>query len=176
MPPPFIGPLSSFFLPPSLCSYLLLHRSSCLFLIRDVLKIPSPLRGLRRTVTSLRLPLLLAALSSLLSFHLFLYSPPAPPSLATASFQAAIRFHSFCNLILPLFFCVTQWESFPASLPASISTLSFAKRDLFCSSSLRHNHAVFIEWKRGSQGDTGKEEVRGENEKKRTKQTSAAED
>lgn len=42
----------------------------------------------------------------------------------TVSFQAAIGFYSLCNLssILPL--PVTQWESFPASLAASISTLS----------------------------------------------------
>lgn len=47
----------------------------------------------------------------------------------------------------------------------SISTLSFPKCDLFCSSSLQHNHAVFIVCgERGREGARGRQKkVRGMN-------------
>lgn len=108
------------------------------------------------------------------SFLLFLPSPP-PNAAAIVSFQATIGFHSPCNLSHSFSFCDSV-GIFSCLSAGSISTLSFAKCDLFCSSSLQHNRAVFIVcWERGREGVRKRQRRSGGSEwDKRTKQMSGA--
>lgn len=105
IPPSFSGPFSClpvfFLLLFTLIFYSIVHRESSSTVLSPLF-LPSP----RRTNATLSFPL---------SLPFFFFLHVAPP-LAIVPFQAAILFHSSCNLTLFLSPLVTQWESFPASL------------------------------------------------------------
>lgn len=101
----------------------------------------------------------------------FLHVPPACnsffPSCNRLSFPLQLLSHSFsfCDSV-GIFSCLSA---------GSISTLSSAKCDLFCGSSLQHNRAVFVvrPGREGAKKERLKKNER-RNRDKRTKQTSRA--
>lgn len=97
-----------------------------------------------------------------------------PPLLPSTFFPSCRRFlFPLQSLSCSFSFCDSV-GIYPCLCCCSISTLSSAKCDLFCSSSLQHNHAVFVACQEtGRRGKTGKKSEKREWDKG-TKQTSRA--